>query len=257
LCGERGNGYVERSLPLPGKEEAEHEQKAKAGQRGGACIDDHRRARYQGPRMLDDTLLEEAVSRLASLDPDLAAVVDAFGVPPLWGRPAGFETLVLLILEQQVSLASAKAAYDRLAARLGGVVTPDGLLRLSDEELRTDGFSRQKARYARVLAASVTDGGLDLDGLGGLPDDEARAALTALPGIGPWTADVYLVMALRRPDVLPVGDLALQVAAQELKGLAARPSAAELEALAEPWCPHRATAARILWLHYLGTRGRL
>ncbi len=207
--------------------------------------------------MLDDTLLEEAVSRLASLDPDLAAVVDAFGVPPLWDRPASFETLVLLILEQQVSLASARAAYDRLAARLGGLVTPDGLSRLTDEALREDGFSRQKTRYARVLADTIATGALDLAELAAAADEDVRAALTALPGIGPWTADVYLVMALRRPDAFPVGDLALQVAAAEVKRLDARPGPAELEVVAEPWRPERAVAARILWLHYLGTRGRL
>jgi DNA-3-methyladenine glycosylase II len=207
--------------------------------------------------MLTHQTLLDHVAALAARDDDLAAVVEAFGPPPLWERDEGFGTLLLLILEQQVSLASARAAFDRCAARLGGPPTPVGLLALTDEELRADGFSRQKTRYARVLADALLAGMLDLEALRALDDDAVRAALTALPGIGPWTADVYLVMALRRGDAFPAGDLALQVAAQELKRLAARPTPAELVALAEPWRPHRAVAARILWQHYLGTRGRL
>lgn len=206
--------------------------------------------------LTDDTLLA-AVDALAARDADLAAVVERFGPPPLWEREEGFGTLLLLILEQQVSLASARAAFDRVTARLGGPPTPAGLLTLSDDELRADGFSRQKTRYARVLAGSLEDGSLDLAGLRSLDDDGVRRELTALPGIGPWTADVYLVMALRRPDAFPAGDLALQVAALELKRLPARPDARALECLAEQWRPHRAAAARLLWQHYLGTRGRL
>lgn len=207
--------------------------------------------------MLDHETLHDAVHALARADPDLGAVVASFGVPPLWEREEGFGTLLLLILEQQVSLASARAAFERLAVRLGGPPSPAGLLALADEELRADGFSRQKTRYARALAAALADGTLDLPALRLLDDDGVRRALTALPGIGPWTADVYLVMALRRPDAFPAGDLALQVAAQELKGLPSRPGPVALEALAEPWRPHRAAAARVLWQHYLGTRGRL
>ncbi|MBM3676912.1 MAG: DNA-3-methyladenine glycosylase 2 family protein [Actinobacteria bacterium] len=207
--------------------------------------------------MLDHDSLADAVRALAVDDPDLAAVVDAFGVPPLWEREQEFATLLLLILEQQVSLASARAAFDRLAARLGGAVTPAGLLALDDVALRADGFSRQKTRYARLLADAIDTGALDLPALAGLDDTDARAALMALPGIGPWTADVYLVMALRRADAFPSGDLALQVAAQEVKRLPVRPRPDDLDAVAERWRPHRAAAARILWLHYLGTRSRL
>lgn len=207
--------------------------------------------------MLDHDSLTDAVDALCRAHPALDRVVQAFGPPPLWEREEGFGTLLLLILEQQVSLASARAAFDRIAARLGGPPTPDGLLALSDDALRADGVSRQKTRYARVLASSLLDGSLDLVALRGLDDAAARASLTRLPGIGLWTADVYLLMALRRPDAFPAGDLALQVAAAELLGLASRPTAAELVALAEPWRPHRAVAARVLWQHYLGTRGRL
>jgi DNA-3-methyladenine glycosylase II len=195
------------------------------------------------------------VARLAEADPDLAAIVSAHGAPRIWQRPPGFATLVLLILEQQVSLASARAAFDRLAARIGGVA-PAGVLLLDDATLREVGFSRQKTRYARALARAVLDGDLDVDGLAALSDDDARTALTALPGIGAWTADVYLLACLGRPDVLPIGDIALQAAAQRAKRLAVRPTPAELEALAEPWRPVRAVAAQLLWHLYLSERGR-
>jgi DNA-3-methyladenine glycosylase II len=199
--------------------------------------------------------LLEAVRELGRRDPDLAAVVERHGPPPLWAREPGFPTLVLLVLEQQVSLASARAAFDRLVA-VTGPPTPDSVLRLDDAELRTIGFSRQKAGYTRDLARALLEGSLELDELATLPDDEVRATLTTLRGIGPWTADVYLTMALRRPDAFPAADLALLVAAQQVKRLPARPTPVELEALAQAWRPHRATAARILWHSYLSERGR-
>jgi DNA-3-methyladenine glycosylase II len=182
-------------------------------------------------------------------------VVTRHGPPPLWAREPGFPTLVLLVLEQQVSLASARAAFDRLAGVVG-VPTPDSVLGLDDAELRAIGFSRQKAGYARDLAHAVLSGALDFDALAMLPDDGVRAALTSLRGIGPWTADVYLTMALRRPDAFPSGDLALLASAQRVKRLDVRPTPLELEELAEPWRPHRATAARILWHAYLSERPR-
>ncbi len=199
---------------------------------------------------LTEFTLYEAVTELAQRDPDLGAVVARHGPPPLWAREPGFPTLVLLILEQQVSLASARAAYNRLEAA-AGTVTPAGLLALSNDELRAAGFSRQKTGYARALAQAILDGAFDPDSLSDLDDDGVRHALTALKGIGPWTAEIYLLMVLRRPDVWPVGDLALATAAQQVKGLAARPTPAELAALAEPWRPWRAVAARVLWHHYL------
>ena len=185
----------------------------------------------------------------------LATSVERFGPPPLWGRDPSYATLVHLILEQQVSLASAKAAFDRLDAALGGRIEPDAFLTLSDTELRTIGFSRQKAGYARDLAIALTDG-FDLAALQRRPDDEVRAGLMGLRGIGRWTADIYLIMCLRRPDVWPHGDQALAAAAGELFGLPARPTFDELERRARAWAPHRATAARILWHHYLSVRGR-
>ncbi len=194
-----------------------------------------------------------ATKALATADPALGASVKRFGPPPLWARDPSFASLVHLILEQQVSLASAQAAFDRLVVRLGDV-TPVGLLELDDAQLRAVGFSRQKAGYARGLADAMLDG-FDLDALATLNDDEVRHALTQHRGIGRWTADIYLTMCLLRPDVWPHGDLALVTAAAEVTGASGKPSQDELEATAERWRPFRAVAARILWHHYLQVRG--
>jgi DNA-3-methyladenine glycosylase II len=199
--------------------------------------------------------LRAAVRTLAGNDPSIAASVRRFGVPPLWGREPSFATLVHLILEQQVSLASALAAFERLRLATGGV-TPETFLPLDDGTLRGVGFSRQKTGYARGLALALLDG-FDLARLERLPDDEVRRELTGLRGIGPWTADIYLTMCLCRPDVWPRGDLALATGAMELLALPARPSEPELDAITERWRPHRAVAARVVWNHYLGVRGRL
>ena len=204
---------------------------------------------------LTEQKFRRTVRELGARDEVLAAIVDRHGVPEFWSRPGGFATLLLLILEQQVSLASARAAFNRVDKRVGGV-TPETLLTLSDAELREDGFSRQKTRYARVLAGAIVSGELDLERIERLDDATARAALVALPGIGLWTADVYLLSALRRPDTWPVGDLALQEAARGVLALPTRPSPAELETIGERWRPHRATAARLLWHQYLAERGR-
>jgi DNA-3-methyladenine glycosylase II len=204
--------------------------------------------------MIGEPLTEPAFGRaltdLGRRDPDIGAVVATHGPPPMWAREPGFATLVHIILEQQVSLASAKAAFDRLRAAVD-VLTPAALLELDDETLRRIGFSRQKTRYCRNVAVAIADGSLGLDGLARLTDDQARTALVAITGIGRWTADIYLLMALRRPDIWPAGDLALAIAAQRVKRLASRPSTLELEALGEPWKPWRAVAARVLWHHYL------
>ncbi len=169
------------------------------------------------PPILTEPTLATAVTELTARDKDLAGVVDRFGPPPLWARPPGFETLTHIILEQQVSLASAQAARDRLVAATDPL-TPTAFLRLDDEQLLAIGFSRQKARYVRLLAARLVDGSLDLDALDALDDDAARATLLELTGVGAWTADVYLLMVLRRPDIWPVGDVALQTAAVNGQG---------------------------------------
>ena len=205
------------------------------------------------PAPLTERTFRRSVRELAEADESIASIVARYGPPPFWARQPGFATLLLLILEQQVSLASARAAFDRVDVRVGGV-RPEALLELSDAELREDGFSRQKARYARALAEALLDGTLDLDGLVRLDDSGVRQALVALPGIGPWTAEVYLLSALRRPDTWPVGDIALQEAARRALALAERPTPLELEQIGERWRPHRATAARLLWHLYLSER---
>ena len=205
-------------------------------------------------RPLTVRTLRRAARELGAADPQLGASVERYGPPPLWSRDPSYATLVHLILEQQVSLASAQAAFDRLRAALDGSVEPEPLLRLTHEELRAIGFSRQKAGYARTLASAVLDG-FDLGALAAMPDDEVRHALIAMPGIGPWTADIYLTMCLLRPDVWPHGDLALATSARDLLDLDERPTFADLGQIAERWHPYRAVAARILWHDYLQRRG--
>ena len=178
-----------------------------------------------------------------------------YGPPPLWKREEGFHTLIHIILEQQVSLASAKAAYERLVEALR-VLTPENFLNLDDEELKTIGFSRQKTRYGRNLAEAVIQGALDPESLGMLEDAEVRSRLMSLKGIGAWTADIYLLMALGRPDIWPTGDLALAVAVQQLKQMSHRPTTQALADLSEDWRPWRAVAARILWHFYLSVTPR-
>lgn len=203
--------------------------------------------------MLTQRRLAEGVFELAAGDEDLAAVVDRHGPPPLWSRKPGFPTLVQIILEQQVSLASAKAAFEKLKSVLDQV-TPERLLSLGDSELKAVGFSRQKTRYCRGLAQAIADGEFDVEGLRRLPDEDAKTALMSLVGIGRWTADIYLLMALRRPDIWPRGDLALAKAAQQVKELATLPDQDQLEKLADSWRPWRAVAARVLWHHYLSSQ---
>ena len=202
------------------------------------------------PVALTPDSFELAVDTLVSRDRDLARITSELGRPVFWRREAGFATLVLIILEQQVSLASARAAYDRLEEGVG-VPTPESLLTLDDDTLRGMGFSRQKTRYCRALAHDLLNGRLDLETVATITDDDARAALMRVMGIGRWTADIYLLCALSRPDIWPVGDLALVAALQQIKALPGRPDAEEMKRLGEPWRPWRSVAAQILWQHYL------
>ena len=199
--------------------------------------------------------LATAVDELAARDADLAGIVARFGPPPLWDREPGFATLLHIVLEQQVSLASAAAAFDRLKVT-AGPLTPAGFLQLTDAELLAIGFSRQKARYGRALAEAIEGGGLDLEALAASDDDTVHERLQTVPGIGPWTSGIYLLMVLGRPDVWPVGDIALAAAVGEAKGLERRPGPVEMAELAEPWRPWRSVAARLFWHDYLGRRGR-
>jgi len=205
--------------------------------------------------ILNEEAFAESVRVLAEGDTHLAEVLQKYGQPPLWVREPGFPTLVYIILEQQVSLASAKAAFDRLNAA-ARPLTPARFLKLSDAELKRIGFSRQKTLYTRLLAESLARGYFDLRHLHDLQDDAARKMLTALKGIGNWTADIYLLSALRRPDIWPVGDLALATAVQEVKRLRQRPTPERLEKLSQPWRPYRAVAARLFWHAYLSKRGQ-
>ena len=205
--------------------------------------------------ILNENVFAQGVRLLANRDAHLADVVQKYGPPPLWVREPGFPTLVYIILEQQVSLASAKAAFDRLKAAVRPL-TPTRFLKLSDSQLLRIGFSRQKTLYTRLLAESLSRRYFDLRDLQDLHDDTARKMLIAFKGIGKWTADIYLLSALRRPDIWPVGDLALATAVQEVKQLRKRPSPDRLEKLSEPWRPYRAVAARLFWHHYLSKRGQ-
>jgi DNA-3-methyladenine glycosylase II len=199
---------------------------------------------------LDEGALHDAVRVLASTDPDLAGILRRHGMPPLWPRDPGFQTLIRIILEQQVTLSSGEAAFNRLA-RAAGAVEPQALVRLGEEGARAAGLTRQKAGYLMALAQAVLEGTLDLEGVASAPDAAARTALLALPGIGAWTVDVYLLMALRRPDAWPTADIALASSAQFVKRLPVRPSFVELDRMAETWRPWRAVAARLLWHSYL------
>ena len=208
-----------------------------------------------GHRSMTETDLRAAVAELTRREPVFAGVLQRHGHPPMWDRQPGFASLLHIILEQQVSLASARVAFDRLRA-LADPLTAANLLLLDDRQLREAGFSRQKTRYARAVATAVVDGSLPLASLHELDDDHADAALRAVSGIGPWTAAIYRLSALGRPDAWPAGDLAVRAAIADLWHLPALPPAAGTVPRAEAWRPWRAVAARLLWQHYLGTRTR-
>jgi len=169
----------------------------------------------------------------------------------MWGRRPGFGSLVRIILEQQVSIVAARTMYRRLQAHVGGAMTPQGIATLQVAGLREFGLTRQKAAYCHGLALRVLDGTLDLAAVSRAPDETARAALLAVPGLGPWSVDIYFLMALRRPDVWPQGDLALAVALREIKRLRSLPSREAQQQMAARWAPWRSVAARLVWAHYL------
>ena len=205
-------------------------------------------------RPLTQKSLAVAARELAARDEMLAGIHSRFGDPPLWRRATGFTTLVHIILEQQVSLKSAKAMLVRLEREIAPF-TPERFAELGDMYLRSLGVTRQKSAYLIDLSTSIVSGQLSFTKLARMSDDQARLMLTRIKGIGAWSADVYLLMAMRRADIWPAGDLALAVAMKELKGLATRPDHHQLEQLAEQWRPLRAVAARMLWQYYLGRRG--
>jgi DNA-3-methyladenine glycosylase II len=198
--------------------------------------------------------LPSLCDKVGSLDPDLQRVVDEYGYPEFWNRPNTFESLVWFILEQQVSLASARAALERLRDRVGAI-TPANVLPLTDEELRAAYFSRQKTAYVRGLAQEMLHGGLDLAALETLPDSAIRDRLIRLKGVGNWTVDVYLIIVLHRLDLFPAGDLAAVNGLRELKALPrATTPVAEVIAAAQRWAPYRTIGTMLVWHHYLARR---
>jgi DNA-3-methyladenine glycosylase II len=202
------------------------------------------------PVALNKKRLAKAAVAIALLDKDMARILADLGTPPLWAREPGFITLLRIILEQQVSLASADAMYRRLTGNIEPL-TPQTVLAAGAPFIRSFGVTRQKATYFINVAEVIESGDLDLEALGQQSDESAIEKLTSVTGIGPWTAKIYLLMALRRPDVWPVGDIALATAVKNLKGWQVRPTQPELTEIATAWRPHRATAARMLWHYYL------
>lgn len=202
------------------------------------------------PTPLTRKTFSSAIQYLCDQDADLAHILTRLKPPAFWTRKPGFASLIRIILEQQVSLASARASFDRLKATVSPL-TPQGFLELSDARLKSCGFSRQKTAYGRNLATAISEGSLELKRLETMADQNVRAELVKIKGIGPWTANIYLLTVLRRPDIWPREDLALTLAIQKLKRMKNRPTPRELEMLSDAWKPWRAVAARLLWHYYL------
>ncbi len=215
-------------------------------------IEGHRRTATLGTRLCRANLAAAAES-LAARDPHLASIYQVHGVPPMWGRPQGFVTLLRIVLEQQVSLVSARSMFERLNKNIEPFTT-ERFINAGESYLRSLGVTRQKAHYCIQVAQAFNDGRLDQ--LGRLNDEDAHAVLLSIKGVGPWTANIYLLMALRRPDIWPDGDVALATAVSRLRKMNTRPSFAGLAQIAEAWRPYRSVAARMLWQYYLAERSR-
>lgn len=207
------------------------------------------------PTILTDETYHWGISELSVQDSGFADVVSRWGHPPFWSHAPGFPGIVIAILSQQVSLESARTSFTRLENSIS-TVHPEEFLSLDDGTLRAIGFSRQKASYVRGVARGIKAGKIDLEALEPMDNDDARKSLMELRGIGAWTADTYLLFSLRRSDVWPSGDLALAKSIQELMKLPTTPCSKEVDRIAYNWRPWRAVAARILWHHYLCSRGR-
>ena len=202
---------------------------------------------------ISEQTLRFGAEQLAERDPDLENILTRLGYPPMWNRDPGFASLVHIILEQQVSIKAAATMFMRLSLQLGEV-SPTSIMDIGEEGLRNFGLTRQKSRYCIGLARHVSSGQLQLDQLDAFDDEKGRSDLLAVPGLGPWTVDIYYMMALRRPDVWPRGDLALASVIRDIKQLEAIPTQREQHAIATQWAPWRAVAARMLWMHYLDTK---
>lgn len=206
------------------------------------------------PARLTLKTLALAAAELAARDRHLSLIYKAHGVPPMWGRRPGFETLLRIVLEQQVSLISARAMFTRLKSNIQPF-THEGFIAAGEQSLRSLGVTRQKAHYCVQIAQAFTDG--DLRHISTMSDEEAHATLLRIKGVGPWTANIYLLMALKRPDIWPDGDVALATAVSQLRRMQLRPSFNEVAKIAETWRPHRSVAARMLWQFYLAERKAL
>ncbi len=196
---------------------------------------------------------QQICDHLAATDADLAQIINNYGYPPLWSRPNTFESLVHIILEQQVSLASALSALNKLKEAISEI-TPGCVLLLTDEELKACYFSRQKTAYVRYLPEAILSGQINLEAFEHQSDNEVHAQLTALKGIGNWTVDVYLMFVLHRADIFPIGDLAAVQSMKKVKRLPAGISRDEMILLAQQWQPYRTVATMLLWHDYLSRR---
>jgi DNA-3-methyladenine glycosylase II len=212
---------------------------------------------HPGPLIDSEAALAEAAARLLALDPEIVGKLIAIGgATPLRRQEPGFAGLVRIIVSQQVSTASANAIFKRVETILAPL-SARTVLEADDEKLRSCGLSSPKIRAFRAIAQAVAQDGLDLGGLGALVAEEAHRALVAVKGIGPWTADIFLLFCLGHPDAFPSGDLALQEAAKIALGLKQRPDTRRLEEIAERWRPLRGIAARMLWAYYRAARQRV
>jgi len=203
------------------------------------------------PVRLTTEALKAAAEVLAARDRHLASIYQIHGAPPMWARRPGFSTLLRIVLEQQVSLVSARAMFARLKSNIAPF-TPEAFIESGEAYLRSLGVTRQKAHYCVQVAQAFTNG--HLDKIVRMNDEEAHATLLQIKGIGPWTANIYLLMALRRPDIWPDGDVALATAVGRLRKMNPRPAFTELAQIAESWRPYRSVAARMLWQYYLAER---
>ena len=203
-------------------------------------------------RIFSDIVNPDDIKMLTRSDPKMQEILNLYGPPPAWSRPPGFVSLVQIILEQQVSLASATAHFNKLQRQLGEI-SPVNVLKLSDEEFRASHISQQKTRYLRILAEAILNQELALDKLPELEEEYARKELTKLKGIGHWTADIYLMFCLRSKDIFPIGDIAVVNTIKELYAVNTTP---EIMAVAAQWAPNRSLAVHFLWHYYLRKRNR-
>jgi DNA-3-methyladenine glycosylase II len=202
---------------------------------------------------LNNASLLKAVLYLSKKDKDLDKIFKSDGVPPLWARRPGFKTLIKIVLEQQVSLASGAAVYKKVAKSINPL-TPEHIEELGINYLRGLGVTRQKSSYILNIAREINNGDIDLKSLNKLKDHLVKEKLTKIKGIGSWTANIYLLMALRRPDIWPIGDIALENTVRSLMKLRKIYSSEKISKIAENWIPFRSVAARMLWHHYLSVR---